>query len=823
MFSNYFKIAWRNITRNKVHSLINMMGLALGMAGAILLLLNIRHGLSVDQFHEHKANLYTTYNRGAVNGQLLCWNATAPPLAPALKNEFPEIKNIARLMGSARLLRYADKKINAQGNFVDPGFLSMFSFPLEKGNAATVLDDANGIVLTQKLAEKLFGSDDPLSKTVTTPTGDNFIVTGILKDLPDNTRFKFEYLLSYEYLQTNGRNPGDWRHMNSNTFVELLPGTRIDAMNKKIAGIAARSSSLLSGQQIFLYPFTEEYLRGRFVNGKPDGGHIDNLRMLGALAGIILLIACINFMNLSTARSEKRAKEVGVRKAIGAGRQSLILQFIGESILMAVLAGIVAFILVEMTIPFFSALINTKLSIPWTSPSFWAMALGFVLLTGLLAGSYPALYLSSFKPVRVLKGVLKNSNTRNFVGAASTRSELRRNIVPRSSSFVVFALLDYVRNLRLPSVTPRKILVVLQFVFSIFLINFTIIFQKQILYGLNRETGFVKESLVFQPLTDDLRKNYAALKNELINSGTASSLCTSNTTITDIAYEESGLKWAGMDPRSNPFFVLIREGGDFIRTNGLTLLAGRDIDLDRYAEDTLSCVVNEASLKVLGFKQPIGQIIIDEDKRWKIVGVVKDFLIGDPGEASKQVLIKGGKGNGYLSIRLSKNLGTLQAAQQAESILKKYNPNFLTEIRFADEAYAAKFKQTKNTGSLINIFAFLAIFVSCMGLLGLSTFMAENRTKEIGIRKVLGASVAGITSLLARSFIQLILVAIVIASPLSWLFMNNFLVRFSYRTTLSAWVLVAAGAAAIGIALLTISFQTIRAAMANPVKSLRAE
>lgn len=784
MFSSYIKVAWRNITRNKVHSLINIMGLALGMAGAILLLLNIRYGLSVDQFHGNKANLYTTYNRGTVNGQLVCWNATAPPLAPALQHEFPEIKNIARLMGSSRLLRYADKKINAQGNFVDPAFLSMFSFPLLQGNAAMVLGDANGIVLTQQLATKLFGSDDPLNKTITTPTGDNFIVTGVLKDLPDNTRFKFEYLLSYGYLQTNGRSPGDWRHMNANTFVELLPGTSIEAMNKKIVGIAARSSSLLSGQQVFLYPFTREHLYGRFVNGKPDGGHIDNLRMLGALAGIILLIACINFMNLSTARSEKRAREVGVRKVIGAGRQSLILQFIGESILMAVLAGIIAFLLVEMAIPAFSTLINTKLSIPWASPGFWAMALGFVLLTGLLAGSYPALYLSSFKPIRVLKGVLKNSRT---------------------------------------LVTPRKILVVLQFVFSIFLINFTIIFQKQILYGLNRETGFVKENLVFQPLTDDLRKNYDAVKNELINSGTASSVCTSNTTVTSYSAEESGLKWAGMDPKSNPAFVLMEEGGDFIRTNGLTLLAGRDIDLDHYAGDTLSCVVNEASVKVLGFKEPVGQVIIDEDKRWKIVGVVKDFLIGDPGEASKQVLIKGGRGKGYLSIRLNNNQGTLQSAQQAEAILKKYNTNFLTEVRFADEAYATKFKQTKNTGSLINIFAFLAIFVSCMGLLGLSAYMAENRTKEIGIRKVLGASVASITGLLTRSFIQLILVAIVIASPLSWLFMNNFLLRFSYRTNLNAWVLVAAGAAAIGIALFTIAFQTIRAAIANPVKSLRAE
>lgn len=784
MFRSYMKIAWRNITRNKINSLINIMGLALGMASAILLLLNIQYGISVDQFHQNKANLYTVYNRSNFNGQLLCWNTTAPPLAPALKAEFPEIKNAARVMGSGRLLRYNDKKINANGNFVDAPFLSMFSFPLLQGNATTVLNDANNIVLTQQLATKLFGSDDPINKIITTPTGDNFIVTGILKDLPENTRFKFEYLLSWEYLQANGQSAGNWTNLNSNTFIELFPGTRTEAFNKKIEDLAARNDSRLSKQQIFLYPFSREHLYGKFVNGKPAGGNIENFRMLGVLAGIILLIACINFMNLSTARSEKRAREVGVRKVIGAARFSLILQFIGESIQMTLLAGGIALILVQMAIPGFSDLIHTKLRIPWSSPAFWGMALAFILFTGLLAGSYPALYLSSFKPIRVLKGVLKNANT---------------------------------------LVTPRKVLVVVQFVFSIFLINFTIIFQKQILYGLNRDTGYVKESLVFQPLTEDLRRNYEAVKNELINTGTAASLCTSNTTVTNITAEEYGLKWEGMDPNSNTSFVLLEEGGNFIRTNGLTLLAGRDIDLDHYAHDTLSCVVNEASLKALGFKQPIGQVIMDEDKPWKIIGVVKDFLIGDPGEASKPVLIKGGRGNGILSIRLSSNQQALQAAQQAEAILKKYNPNFITELQFADDMYALKFKHAKNIGLLINIFAFLAIAISCLGLLGLSAYVAENRTKEIGIRKVLGASVASITHLLTRSFLQLILIAIVIASPLSWLFMNNFLVRFSYRTTLNAWVLVTAGAAAIAIALCTIAFQTIKAAIANPVNSLRAE
>jgi putative ABC transport system permease protein len=784
MLKNYLAVAWRNITKNKVYSLINMLGLALGMAGAILLLLNIQYGLSVDQFHEKKANIYEAYNKGIVSGQLLCWNTTAPPLAPALEKSFPEIQQVARVRGINQLLRYADKKIQATGNITDPAFLTMFTFPLLQGNAATALNDVNSIVLTQKLAGKIFGSESPIGKTITTPAGDNFTVTGVLKDIPDNTQFKFEYILPWHYLEIEGRSPGNWNNQNTFTFVALTPNARIDAVNKKIAGVAANSSSSLSGQQIFLYPLTKVYLENKFVNGQPAGGNIDNYRMLGVLAGIILLIACINFMNLSTARSEKRAKEVGVRKVAGATRHSLVLQFIGESVLMASLAGIAAFLLAQMAIPAFSSLIRAQLYIPWTSPAFWAMALGFVLFTGLLAGSYPAFYLSSFLPVKVLKGVIKGGNT---------------------------------------LVTPRKILVVLQFVLSIFLINFTVIFQRQIRYGLSRDTGFVKENLIFQPLTPDLRKNYPAVKNELINTGTAISVSNSNTTVTSVTAEESGFKWSGMDPKANPAFVLMSEDGDFIRTNGLTLSAGRDIDIARYPGDTLSCVVNDASIKILGFKQPIGQIIMDEDQPWKIVGVVKDFLIGNPDEASKPVLIKGGAGNGYMTIRLNGNQPSFQTAQQTETILKKYNPNYLTEMRFADEDYAAKFKNARNVGSLINIFAFMAIFISCIGLLGLSTYMAENRTKEIGIRKVLGASVASITTLLARSFIQLILISVVIASPLSWLFMNFFLQQFSYRTTLSVWVLVAAGTAALVIALFTIAFQTIRVALGNPARSLRTE
>ncbi|SDF77660.1 ABC transporter permease [Chitinophaga filiformis] len=784
MLKNYFRIAYRNLFKNKVHSLINITGLSLGMAAAILLLLNIQYGLSIDQFHEKKANIYKAYTKGIVNGKLSCWEFTAGPLGPALKN-YPDVRNMARTIVTNKLLRHEDKLIPAVGNITDAAFLSMFSFPLIAGNMQTALKHPNNIVITQQLAVKLFGSQDPVNKILNTPTGDIFTVTGVLKDLPANTQFKFDYLLPWEYLHSNGA----WNNQNLFTYIELQPNANIDVVNQKIAHVGQQNSSLtvssLPGQTTFLYPLAKVYLENRFENGRPAGGNIDNLKMLGGLMAVILLIACINFMNLSTARSEKRAKEVGIRKVVGAARRSLVIQFIGESVLMAFLAGIIALVLVQLVLPYFSDLTRAQLSIPWKSPLFWLAALAFILLTGLMAGSYPALYLSSYKPVKVLKGILQNGNA---------------------------------------LVTPRKILVVVQFTFSIVLINFTFIYHKQIQHQLNREVGFAKETLVYHSLTADLRHNYTALKNELIGTGIASSVSESNARVTQIAAIESGLKWDGMDPKINPGFVLIMENGGLVQTNGLSLVAGRDIDIENYPGDTLSCVINAASAKVLGFKDPVGQIIRDEDVPWTIVGVVKDFLVGDPDQASQPVLIKGTVNPGNtINIRISGGQSFFQNIQRAEAILKKYNPGYLTELQFADSDYAAKFQHARNIAMLISTFTFIAIFISCMGLLGLATYMTENRVREIGIRKVLGSSVTGIVSLLTRDFVRLILIAILLASPLAWFFMHSFLERFSYRTSLDGWVLAVTGAATLSMALLTISFQVMRAALMNPVKNLRTE
>jgi ABC-type antimicrobial peptide transport system permease subunit len=780
MIKNYIKIGLRNLWNNKLISFINVLGLTLGITGAGLLLLNVHYDLSVDQFHEKKNNIYKVYNREIVNSNIECRSNTAAPLATALKTDYTEVKDVTRISGTEKLWSYGDKKLKVQGSFTDPAFLNMFSFPLIKGNEQTALKDVYSIVITEEFAKKIFGSQDPMGKVIRADNKDNFTVTGVLKTLPNNTDFRFEYLLPWEFLKTKGIEHPVWDYNYASTFVELQPESDINVVNKKIADVIIRHSNKEVKAEVFLHPLTKEHLYHNFENGKAKGG--ENIYFLSILAIVILLIACINFMNLSTARSEKRAKEVGVRKVMGAVKGSLIWQFLGESILLSVFAGLLALLLMTVLLPGFSTFANVRLVMPFHSPLFWIAAISFVALTGILAGSYPAFYLSSFKPVMVLKGVLKNRN----------------------------ALL-----------TPRKILVVTQFVISVFLINFTLVFRKQINHAQNREIGFVKENLLFHPLTSDLRKNYDPVKQELISRGIASSVSKSNTPITRSVGNVTGVEWQGQDKNANIRFELLSTSGDFIKTNGLKLIAGRDIDVINFPADTAACLINETAAKTLGFKEPVGKTIKNEGN-YKIVGVIKDFLIGAPVQAMSPMIVQGETGGNFISIRLNEH-SSVQNIKAAEAVLKKYNPNFLTELQFGDVEYAAKFRQAKNVALLISGFALVAIFISGMGLFGLTIYMAENRIREIGIRKALGATVTGIAGLLAKDFMKLVMTAILIASPLAWWFMKFFLQQFEYRTDLSWWILVAAGISVLLIALLTISFRSVKAALSNPVKSLRTE
>ncbi|MFC6101178.1 FtsX-like permease family protein [Olivibacter domesticus] len=541
--------------------------------------------------------------------------------------------------------------------------------------------------------------------------------------------------------------------------------------------------------ELFMYPLDRWRLHSSFTNGVEDNkGRSTFINLFGIIAGFILLIACINFMNLSTARSEKRAKEVGIRKVAGAQRGSLIVQFIAESVFLSVLAGLVAILIVWITLPGFNQLTNKELSISYNNLNTWAALIGFILFTGFLAGSYPAFFLSSFKPVKVLKGTFKKAN----------------------------ALL-----------TPRKILVVLQFTFAIILIICTIIIKQQIDYARERNTGYNKNNLIYHFMTGDVTKNYPLIKNELIASGIAESVTKTNSPLTERWSDGWGQAWEGKDPNDRTSFDRYLADEGLGATAGLKFIQGRDFDLKNFPTDSTGLIINESSLKVMKFKDPIGKIVEDLGISWHIVGVVKDFILTSPYEPTRPILICGAKSRfmtfNVVQIKLNGNHSIAKNLERTEAIFKKYNSEYPFDPRFIDEEYARKFEDENLQGTLASLFAGLTIFISCLGLFGLAAYMTENRVKEIGIRKVLGASVAGITALLSRDFIKLVIISFLIAAPLAWYGMYKWLANYTYRIGIEWWVFALAGFLSVIIALLTVSYQSIKAAIVNPVKSLRTE
>jgi putative ABC transport system permease protein len=777
MIKNYFAIAVRNLFKNPLFSFINVSGLALGMAGAGILLLNIQYEFSVDQFHEKKDKVFKVYNKTTINSQLRCYDLTSEPLGPVLKNDFPKIKHMTRVASTGKLFDYKDKKLQAGGYYVDAAFLNMFSFPLLTGNTQTALKDQHAIFLTQQLAKKIFGDEDPINKVIQLDNTEHVTVMGVLKDIPLNSTLKFDYLLPWR------DNHHKWDNYYANTYVELAGAGEVNSVNKQISDVISRHSKNEEGTQIFLHPLSKMHLQHHFdEKGRPETE--SDIYFLFVLAVVMLMIGCINFMNLSTARSGKRSKEVGVRKIMGAVKRSLIIQFITESTLIACIAGSIALLIVQLAWPAFSIMAKVPVNIPWNSPGFWLSVLAFILFTGLVAGSYPAFYLSAFKPVKVLKGIFNNKSA---------------------------------------LITPRRVLVVVQFIIAISLINFAIIFRKQANFTENRDPGFMKAGLLFHSLTNDLRRNYSVVEQELMNTGKVEAVCRTNMPLTRAGIWISGYEWTGGENSKSINFSVFTTTGNFVNTNGLTLLKGRDIDYNTFYTDTASVVINESAAKELAFANPVGQTIKDGDFNWKIVGVVKDFYQSASADLARPAMIQYGKGDGVINIRMKNSSMSLQNIRTIEEILKRNNPGYITDLQFADVDVANAFTQRKNVSGLINTFTFIAIFIACLGLFGLTVYMTELRKREVGIRKVLGASVTKVTTLLTTEFIKLVFIAVIIASPLAWLFMNSFLQQFSYRTNMSWWILPASGAVTLVIAIVTISYQAIRAAVANPVNTLRSE
>jgi putative ABC transport system permease protein len=793
MLSNYLKISLRVIVRNKTFSFINISGLVLGMTGALLLFLWIVHETTFDQFHTDKERLYVAWNNATENGQVNSSYTTPRILAPTIEKDFTAVENAISYAEweSTHLFMVGDTKLlKTSGVFADKEVLNVLSFPLAKGNPASVFDNPSSVVLTEKFAHELFGDKEAFGETLTIAQSGykfEFVVSGILKDLPPNTEYKFDYLIPFTFLESLGEKDTFWGNNSVKTIVKLKEGTDISLFNLQIKDLVKKNYANGSHIELFLYPLTEMRLYSRFENGVPAGGRIEVMRLLGLLGIFLIVIACINFVNLYTARAQRRSKEIAVRKVSGAMRLSLITQFLCEACLMALFAGVISLALCYIILPAFSQLIGQSIPLNFRNTQFWILFSALTIGVGVLAGSYPALYVSSFQPIRILKGISLNISGRS---------------------------------------TMRSSLVVFQFGFALTLIVSALVISKQIRFVQERQAGYSAKNLIHLPLSGDLEKNFQAFSNELLEKGAATSVTKSSAPITEQWSGTTEMKWKGKDPQEKSDIQRIYVDQGMSRTAGLEILQGRDMDLAKYPSDSLAVLINETSLAVMGFKNPIGEVIEDANRQWHVVGVVRDFVFTSPFQKIEPIVLFGAKMKWAFNVvyvkmnsenPVQKNLSLISEAS------KKFNPEYPFEYHFADQEYQRKFNNMNGTLKLTALFTFAAVFIASLGLLGLAIYMSETRMKEIGIRKVFGGSVLGITKLLSWSSIKPIIISVVVFTPLSWLAMDWWLQSFAYRVSMDWETFAIAGLSLICVALLTVSTQTIRAAKLNPIRSLRSE
>lgn len=797
MIQNYIKIAWRNLLKNKSFSITNIIGLAIGMTGALLIMLWLQNMLTMDRFHEKDDRLYIMSNRDEFKGDKSAWTFTPKILGPSLATDFPDVEAFTRYdEGNQFLTAFKEKKLMANTVFVDPGFFKMFSFPVLKGKNNIQFDSPKSVVLTESYAKALFGDEDPIGKSVKIDSVNQVAVQAVLKDLPSNTSFRFDILLPFEYAKTIGYVDQNWSNNSVSTYILLKKGTPITAFNNKIKTYSrdhintsnqkeGKSSAKNTGE-IFAFPYKNAFLYNSGKGGDFTSGRIDVVKLFAWIGAFILLVASINFMNLSTARSERRAKEVGVRKVIGANKASLMAQFLTESILISMISMLVATILVVILLPFFNDLVEKQLSLTLLNGQSWLFLIAFALFTGILAGIYPAFFLSSFQPIKTLKG--------KFVSKTN-------------------------------GLNIRSILVVVQFSLAIILIIATVIVTKQIQHTKERERGYNDNGLLYSSIRGDLEKNYKVLRDELLASNAVVSVSKNMSPLID-SYSNGWGYTTGTPTEEDKRISYNRfsTDADAVKNLGLTLIEGRDIDIYKFATDSTALLLNESAVKSLHLKTPVNSIIDGDGTQWTVVGVIKDFIVGSPYGDNRPMIIMGPKAwFSTIHFRLNTNRHVSDNLKTIESIFKKFNPDYPFEYQFIDKTYEQKFKETKAIGTLSMVFAGLTIFISCLGLLALIAYMAETRMKEIAVRKVLGASIVQVTSLLSLDFVKLILIAIFIASPIAWWAMEKWLQDYSYRIEIQWYYFVIAGITAVLISMATISYQAIKAALTNPVDSLRDE
>jgi putative ABC transport system permease protein len=792
MYKNYLKAAWRNLVKNKAHSFINISGLSAGMAVAILIGLWIWSELSFDKNILNYDRIAQVMQTETLNGNISTNKGNVLPLAAELRRSYgSDFKYVILSSWSMNsMIGTGDKKINTQGNYMEPDAPRMLSLNMLRGSREAFRSPSS-VLLSQSTAKALFGNEDPVGKMIKIDADVNEKVAGVYEDFPQNSSFKDVSFIApfFDLVSWVKGNENNWYNESFQVFVQIADNIDMVSLSGKIKNIKLNKidakTARLEKPEMLLHPMSKWHLYSEFKNGANVGGAIQYVWMFAIIGVFVLLLACINFMNLSTARSEKRAKEVGIRKAIGSLRSQLIRQFFSESLLIAVIAFIVSIFLVVFILPFFNSISGKQMSFPFTNIYFWLAGIGFSLCTGLIAGVYPALYLSSFRPVKVLKGTFKAGR---------------------------FAAM------------PRKVLVVIQFTVSVILIIGTITVFRQIQFAKSRPAGYSRQGLITIVMrTYGYHKNFTNMNNDLLQQGAITGMAESNTPITENDHFNNGFSWEGMDAQISPKFNTVNVSENYGKTVGLEFMNGRDFS-NKFGTDSSAIIINETSAKYIGFKDPVDKTIRQYGKNFRIIGVVKDVVMESPYEPARQTIyFLDSSIGGILNIKLSPSMTTAAALSKVAGICKKYSPEEPFDYTFADEEYARKFADEERFGKLAAFFAILAIFISCLGIFGMASFMAEQRVKEIGVRKVLGASVFNLWQLLSKDFIVMVFIALLIAMPVAYFFMRNWLQNYQYRIALAWWFFATAGIGTLIITLLTVSFQAIKAATANPVKSLRTE
>jgi putative ABC transport system permease protein len=791
MFRNYIKTAWRGLKRGKLFSFINVTGLSIGMGVAMIIGMWVWDELSFDKHFKNFDRLGQVWQFVKFDVEKASYNSVPIPLAEELRTKYPGIEATAVTTYNRNvILGTGDKKLMKQGMFAEAGLPAMLSLQMQNGSLHS-LTDMNSILVAESLVKALFATEDPIDKLISIDNKTTVRVAGVYKDFPDNTSFKdVSFFASWQlFMSMDGyakRASTEWDENSFQVFVQLKEGVEFGKISAAIKDIRMkREDPPAYKPEFFIHPMSKWHLEGDFKNGANVGGLIQLVKLFGFAGIFVLLLACINFMNLSTARSEKRAREVGIRKTIGSERRQLIYQFFTESLLLATLSFVFSLVLVQLALPFFNEIAGKKMNIPWSNLDFWWLSIGFCAVTGLVAGSYPALYLSSFQPIKVLKGTFRSGRSAGL---------------------------------------PRKAMLVFQFSVSIMLIIGTIIVYRQLQFAKDRPAGYDKDRLVeVNIMTPELKKNYEILRSELLNSGYVVNVSRSAGSVTNDYGGTVAVGWKGKSPDTRPLFISNMITAGYGKTVGWKVLAGRDFS-EKFATDSLGLIINEAAMKLMGFSNPLNETVRLSGKEYQVIGVVADMIKFSPFDHVKPSLFTlNMPATNTINIRIASTVPVGTALAKMGTIFKKYNPASPFDYKFVDTEYATKFANEVKISKLAGFFAALAIFISCMGIFGLATYVAEQRTREIGLRKVLGASMGSVWQLMSKEFVVLVLISMFIAAPLAGYFMSSWLENYVYRTTIAWWIFGLTGCLILFLTLVMISYQSIKVALMNPIKTLRAE